>query len=448
MENDLDVTSGSIIKIFIKYAIPTILGMVAISSASIVDGIFVGRFIGSNALAVINLIVPYVSLLLGVITMLGSGGCVLCGKLMGEKKSEDASRTFSKFLQMMFILILIPWVIVLMFPYQVAYLLGADNSIADNTVSYLINYTYFLPFQLMGIGLSFFSRVNGRPGLTSFALLFSAVMNVFLDFIFVVLFGFGIRGAAFATGISQSMTFFILLPTFFNKNSALKLIKPVKFSKDILFSIFNGISEFLNETSSGIVAFVFNHVLMSQSGVDGVAAFTTINFFLYSGCLVSYGVVASMNGPISINFGAQKTKRVNGFLKVSILFNLIMGACIAAALYFFDDLWVSIFLKNKAAHISQLAVTYIRLLWPAFLISGLNIVITGYFTSTLKPGLSFIISALRSLLFPILFILVLNSIFMDEKVFLSIPIAELLTLLLCILCFFIKIRKKEKQIFR
>lgn len=444
MENDLDVKSGSIMQIFIKYAIPTILGMVAISSASIVDGIFVGRYIGSNALAVINLIVPYVSLLLGIITMMGAGGCVLCGKLMGEKKSEDASRTFSKFFQIMFLFVLIPWVIVLLFPYHVAYLLGADSSVVDNTVTYLINYTYFIPFQLMGIGISFFSRVNGRPGLTSFALLFSAVMNVFLDFIFIVLFGLGIRGAAFATGISQSMTFFILLPTFFNHNSALKLIKPVKFSRDILFSIFNGISEFLNETSSGIVAFVFNHVLIRQSGVDGVAAFTTINFFLYSGCLVSYGVVASMNGPISINLGAQKLKRVNKFLKVSILFNLIMGACIAAALYFFDDLLVSIFLKNKATHISELAVTYIGMLWPAFLISGLNIVITGYFTSTLKPGLSLIFSALRSLLLPILFILVLNSIFMDEKVFLSIPIAELLTLLLCIIYFLIKTRKKER----
>ncbi len=280
MKKELDITNDNIVKIFFQYAIPTILGMVAISSASIVDGIFVGRYIGANALAVINLTVPYVSVLLGLVMMLGAGGCVFCGKLMGEKNINAASATFSRILIIMAVLIFFIWIIVLVFTDQLAYILGADDNILDELVTYLINYTYFLPFQLLGIGISYFARVNGRPGLTSFALLFSAIMNVVLDCVFVILLELGIKGAAFATGISQSMTFFLLFPTFIGKRSRLKLTKPAKFSRDILYSIFNGASEFLNETSSGIIAFAFNHVLMRQAGVDGVAAFTTINFFL------------------------------------------------------------------------------------------------------------------------------------------------------------------------
>ncbi|ANU48781.1 hypothetical protein ADH76_27320 [Enterocloster clostridioformis] len=86
MRKELDVTTDSVVKIFFSYSIPTILGMVAISSASIVDGMFVGRYIGPNALAVVNMTIPYVSLLLGIITMLAAGSCVLCGKLMGKKE--------------------------------------------------------------------------------------------------------------------------------------------------------------------------------------------------------------------------------------------------------------------------------------------------------------------------------------------------------------------------
>ena len=111
-------------------------------------------------------------------------------------------------------------------------------------------------------------------------------------------------------------------------------------------------------------------------------------------------------------------------------------------LFLFGDFWVILFLKNNAAQVGELAVEYIRMIWPAFLISGINIVITGYFTSTLKAGLSFVFSALRSLVLPILFILLLNHLFMSEKVFLSIPISEILTLM-CV-CIYLIIFKRKK----
>lgn len=165
-------------------------------------------------------------------------------------------------------------------------------------------------------------------------------------------------------------------------------------------------------------------------------------FFLYSSCLIDYGVVASINGPISINFGARNRKRVKGFMKAALLFNLVLGACIACSMYFFDDIWVSIFLRNKTAHVGELAVTYIGMLWPAFFISGINIVITGYFSCILKAGLSFVFSALRSLILPIMFIFILNYIFMDEKVFAAIPISEILTLI-CIGMYFSVYKRKR-----
>lgn len=124
-----------------------------------------------------------------------------------------------------------------------------------------------------------------------------------------------------------------------------------------------------------------------------------------------------MNGPISINFGANNKKRVMKFMRASLLFNFGLGVCIAGMLFLFGDFWVILFLKNNAAQVGELAVEYIRMIWPAFLISGINIVITGYFTSTLKAGLSFVFSALRSLVLPILFILLLNHLFMREKLY-------------------------------
>ncbi len=429
MSKSLDVTKDKVVNIFFTYTIPTMIGMWSISLAAIVDGIFVGRFIGTDALAVINLVIPYVSLLLGIVTMLGAGGCVLSGKLIGEKNEKEASYVFSKIIQIITIISVIAAFVVLLFPYDIAKLLGANDDVIEYTVTYITLYSYFLPLQLLGIGISFFARVNGKPGLASFALLFGAIMNVVLDWVFVIGLKKGVGGAALATGISQSMSFFILLPSFFSNKSSLRFIIPKRISKDILFSMYNGLSELLNETSSGIVAFVFNHILIQQSGIEGVAGFTIVNYFLYSGCLIAYSVVASIHGPVSINFGAGNLKRARAFLKTAIIFNLCLGVVIAFSLLLFDTLLVRIFLKSSGDSISKLATLYIGIIWPAFFINGINIVFSGYFTSIQKPVPSLVFSALRSLLLPVTFILIINYLFMDEKVFLSIPIAEAVTLI-------------------
>lgn len=433
MSKSLDVTKDKVVNIFFRYTIPTMIGMWAISLASIVDGIFVGRFIGADALAVINLVIPYVSILLGIITMLGAGGCVLSGKLLGEKNEKEASYVFSKIIQIMGVISVIAVIIVIIFPYDIAKMLGANNDVIEYTVTYITLYSYFLPLQLLGIGMSFFARVNGKPGLASFALLFGAILNIGLDWVFVVYLNLGMGGAALATGISQSMAFFILIPSFFSNKSNLRFITPKKISKDILFSMYNGLSEFLNETSSGIVAFVFNHVLIQQSGVDGVAAFTIVNYFLYSGCLIAYSVVASIHGPVSINFGAGHLKRARAFLKTAVIFNICLGSVIAFSLLIFDTFLVGFFLKTSSELISELATIYIGIIWSAFFISGINIVFSGYFTSIQKPVQSFIFSVLRSLVLPVTFILTINYFFMDETVFISIPIAEAITLIALII---------------
>ncbi|MDN5342583.1 MAG: hypothetical protein PWP28_1458 [Oceanotoga sp.] len=429
MGKQLDVTKDNVVKVFFKYTIPTMLGMWSISLASIVDGIFVGKFIDSNALAVINLVVPYVSLLLGLITMLGAGGCVLSGKLLGENKKFQASSIFSRVIQIMFGIGVIFSILVIIFPENAARLLGANQVILEYTVTYIKIYSYFLPIQLLGIGISFFARVNGKPGLTSFALLFSAIMNVFLDWVFVVIMNKGMAGASLATGISQSMTFFILLPSFFSKNSNLRFVIPKGIKKEIFYSMYNGLSELLNETSSGIVAFVFNHVLIQQSGVKGVAAFTIVNYFLYSGGLIAYSVVAAIHGPVSINYGAKNTKRMHDFLKVSILFNIVLGSLIAFILKGFDIHLVNFFLKSSGVEVSKMATIYISIIWYTFFINGINIVVSGYFTSIHKPISSFAFSALRSLILPVSLILIFNTIFKNEYIFYAVPLSELLTLI-------------------
>ncbi len=158
MSKSLDVTKDKVVNVFFKYTIPTMIGMWAISLASIVDGIFVGRFIGADALAVINLVIPYVSILLGIITMLGAGGCVLSGKLLGEKNEKEASYVFSKIIQIMGVISVIAVIIVIIFPYDIAKMLGANNDVIEYTVTYITLYSYFLPLQLLGIGMSFFCK--------------------------------------------------------------------------------------------------------------------------------------------------------------------------------------------------------------------------------------------------------------------------------------------------
>ena len=196
---------GKIVPTFFKYLIPSMLSLIAMTSASLVDGIFIGNYVGVTALGAVNLTIPVTALLFGFAMMLSVGGSVRAGKYLGEKNYAAASAIFSKTLIFVTGYGVLAISLGLFFELQLFAGLGAKEELFPVMSEY---YRVILPFllaQFIVIVMYFFIRLDGFPNLVAVALTVGALVNILLDYLFIGVLGFGLRGAAFATGISQAL---------------------------------------------------------------------------------------------------------------------------------------------------------------------------------------------------------------------------------------------------
>jgi len=431
----MNVTKDKISSIFFQYALPSVFGMLAISSAGIVDGLFVGNYVGASGLAAINISLPIFSLLFGLALMLAVGGSVVSGKLMGQGDGSSASIIFTKTLLTVTIFSLIICAILLYNLETILHLFGADINLTNIAVEYLSVMLIFTPFFMSGIVLDYFVKVDSRPTLAFLALLLSAIINIILDWYLIVYLGKGIFGAALATGISQLALLFILLPHFFSKKATLKFVKPLGSYIKIVKAAGNGASEFVNEVSVGITTLIFNYIMIKSLGVDGVAAFTIINYILWIGVMISFGVSDSLQPIISKNFGAKKPERIASFLKYAFASVFSTGLIMIGLITIFPSELSNLFLGDSNEQTKLIVLGFAALVWPVFLFNGTNLTISAYFTAVHRPVPSATIAILRSLVFPIFFIFSLPLLLGTDGIFLAIPAAELFTFVIALFLF-------------
>ncbi|MCK5775652.1 MAG: MATE family efflux transporter, partial [Bacteroidales bacterium] len=393
----MDVIKDKPLKIFMQYALPSVLGMLAISSASIVDGLFVGNYVGAEGLAAINMSIPIFSLLFGLGLMLAVGSSVVTGKLIGQGDSKSASVMFTKTVIAMIILSISLVTLLYINIENILRLFGATDDLLGIATQYLSYLLIFIPFLMVGIVLDYFVKIDNRPGLAFAALLLSAFINIVLDWFLIVELDQGIVGAALATGISQMALIIVLLPHFFSKKANIHFVEPIGSWITIIKAGSNGASEFVNETSIGITTVIFNYIMIKSFGVEGVAAYTVVNYILWISVMVGFGVSDSLQPLISKNFGAKEAGRVEKFLKYAFMTVLMMGILVSVAVLLVPEQIVELFLEQKDINTIQIILIFLSLVWPAFLFNGSNMVISAYFTAMHKPLQSAIIAFSRSL---------------------------------------------------
>jgi putative MATE family efflux protein len=432
MSKHYDPLTGKVLPTFLSYAIPSIFGMLSITTATIVDGIFLGNYVGSEALAAVNLAIPVMTLLYALVFTMAVGGSVTFGKFLGENNIEAASDVFTKTMFVMLVGSLIITTVSLIFLDFLVSLLGANDALRPMVMDYLELIFLFGPALLVGYTLFYFVRADGHPLLANGALLASAAVNIGLDWLFIVKLGKGIEGAALATGIAEAVVLLALIPTLLNKSNNLHL-RWVKGGWDkITQAAANGVSEFANELSIGIMTLVFNWVMITRLGVDGVAAFAVISYIVYLGVMICYGISESLQPTISKNFGAKQPARIRAFLSVALFASFIVGVIFAALLAIFPDFLIGLFLNDDELATTKIALTFMAVFWPAVIFNGMNISLTSYFTAMHRPVESAIIAFARSLIVPAICLLTLPHFLGDMGIYISIPIAEALTFILCL----------------
>lgn len=426
-----DIVNGKTKPLFLRYCIPNILGILALSSAQLIDAFFIGNYAGGTSLAAINIVLPVFSLIMGLGIMLCTGGSVICATFIGEKDYENASKIFSKVIICNIALCLLITSLGMLFPSEIVRMLGANGELLPQASSYLFYVAIFFTFFLGSYCLSVFARVEQRPILAFGAILFGTSINIVLDWILIFKFNMGVKGAAIATGISQAVTFFIIFSHFFSKRTGLHLtVRNLGNWKDILGACYNGMSELVDELSIGITTFIFNWIMITNLGTVGVAAYTVINYSLFFGTIIAYGIGDSIVPLISTNLGAGKFSRVSGFLRISLLSGIGLGIFMFASLLLVPETFVGFFLGNEELETKKLALEFIDLLKWGFLFSSVSIILSAYFTAIQRPLESAMVALSRSLIFPILFLTLMPRVFHSDGIFLSIPMAELVTIII------------------
>lgn len=435
-EEEIRALSGNVITEFVRFVFPSVFGLLAVSSAGVVDAIFVGNFVGSVALASVNLAMPLIALVFGLILMVSLGGAVAAGKYIGERDKENASNTFTKTAVVLTVMMFLISVVALCLPGTIVTALGAQGETIALSAEYVWVVAWFFPAFGYAVWLSQFVRADGRPGLAFVAMIVMTLVNVVLDYALIAWLDWGLTGAALATGLSFVSAVLLALVLYSGPRANLKLVRPSGPWMDVLRDSYNGFSEFVNEASSGLILLMFNWILMTQIGAMGVAAFTVVDYLIYFGILVFYGVAEGLVPLVSINLGGRKPERIVRFVLLGAGLNVLIGLAVIACLIAWPANMISFFLMDDEPEIIALAVAIIAVMWPMFLFNGANIAISAYFTGMQCAKQSAIIAILRSLFLPVVLILVFWKQYGFMGAFYALPISEAITF--CVAMVFLK----------
>jgi putative MATE family efflux protein len=429
-----DPLTGEVVPVFFHYAIPSVIGILAATSAGIIDGFFIGNYVGAAALAAVNISLPAFYLFAAFVFMLAIGGSVMCGKFIGEGNARAASEIFSRTLVASMTVSGVIVIISLLFLDPVIQALGANAELHPLVRSYMQIILWASPLLIVGFTLDFFVRVDNRPVLASLALVFFAVSNISLNWLFIVQWGWGLRGAAWATALAEAGIFLILLSHFFHPRCTLRLVSVAHHWRNgwdgVARAAWNGFSEFANEISIGVITLLFNWVMISRLGVAGVAAFTVISYLMMVGIETCYGFADSLNPTVSKNFGARQPGRIRRFTFTAVASSLAVGVLVCVLLVTVPEWLIGIFLQDDEVETRAIALEFITWFWPAFLFNGTNISIAAYFTAMHKPIQSATIAVSRSLALPGLGLLLLPHWLGDKGVYMAVPVAEAVTCML------------------
>ncbi len=427
--NDNILGTEKISKLFIKFSIPAIISMVIAGAQTIIDGIFVGNFVGQNALASVNIVQPFIHVIIGFSMIISIGSLSFMGRSLGEGKKEEAQNIFKTATIVLAIVSLVVLLFGSLLSVNIAALLGANEVLLEGVSIYTRTISIFAPLMSLMFLFGFTNRVVGKPELYLRGMILSIIVNISLDFILIKQLSFGIRGAAFATGIAYVSAFFIVVYPMLSKKNIVNIFSG-KFDKSVIIPIlYNGSSEGVISIATATTAYLFNITFMKIAGESGVAAFTTINYISQFGILIMFGISDGIGPILSYNYGYKKHDRLNDTLKLASKVNLVVGVILFFILFVFGKQLVSLFASGNE-EVLNLAVRGSRIYAFAFLLCGFNIINSGSFTAIGDARASIIISASRGIVFIILGINILPMIIGMNGVWLTVPFAECMTFII------------------
>lgn len=419
----------------LRFTFPSIIMMIFTSIYSVIDGLFVSNFAGKTALAAINIIYPFIMAVGALGFMMGTGGSALVGRLLGEGEKEKANKTFSLIVYTTAIAgILLSALAFLLVP-TVSRLFGASGQLLDYCILYgRICFLSMPCFMLQNVFQCFFITAE-KPRLGLDVVLSAGITNMVLDFLFVAVFGLGLKGAAIATVCGEIIGGLVPILYFAGRNhSFLRLGRTSFDAGSILKTCTNGSSELMTELSSSVVTVLYNTQLMKIAGENGVAAYSTIMYVNFIFVAIFLGYSLGSAPIISFHYGAGNHDELKNMRKKSLRLIAVWGIGMTIISHIFA-LPFARFFVGYDSELLAMTIHGFRIYAFVYLLNGFNIFGSSFFTALNNGMVSATISFLRTLVFEVICILLLPVFFGIDGIWSAVLVAEALAL--CVTSFFL-----------
>ena len=414
----------------LKFAFPSIIMMIFMSLYTIVDGIFISRFLGSNALSSLNIVFPVINVVIAIATMLGTGGNAIISKYLGEGRDRDARECLTHFTVIGLAISLLLLVLTQIFLTPLCRALGSTDVLLADCRAYLSVSLMFAPACMLQTLFQSYLVTAGMPALGLFLTIGAGILNAVLDYVLILVFPMGIAGAAIATGIGQSVPAVAGLFYFLLSRKGLYFTRFRLHPKELFMACYNGSSEMVTQLSNAVITFLFNLIMLDLAGENGVAAITILLYgqFLFNAFYLGFSI--GISPIVGFQYGAGNRKQLLSIYRTSFLFVLASSVALTVIAVLSSTPLVSVFTRDPETF--TLADAGFRIFAFNFLFSGFNIASSGFFTALSNGRVSAIISFLRTLVFIVLSLLTLPRFFEITGAWLAIPVAEFLTLMLAL----------------
>ena len=417
--------NNSIYRQFWRYTIPTVAAMLVNGLYQVVDGIFIGRYVGADGLAGINVAWPVIGTILGVGMMIGVGTGALVSIKQGEKKASEAKQTLAT--GMLLLLGLAPIVATILWFFSDDFLImqGATGRALELGVQYLDILIVSSVFSLGSIAIPFLLRNDDSPNLATILMIVGAVINIALDYVFIAMLGWELTGAAIATGIAQMTVTVLGVGYFFSSRAKVRLsLKCLVLRLEYLPTILTiGISSFFMYAYGSMMVAVHNVLFTEYGSSLLIGAYAIIGYIVTVYYLTVEGVANGMQPLVSYHYGAKNNDNIRKLLNVAMITSVIGGIIFVVLLNVFPYQAVSVF-NSQDTELIEGAVLGIKLHMFALFLDGFLVVAAAYYQSVNKGSKAMFVT-IGNMLIQLPFLYLLPKLWGITGVWIAYPISNI-----------------------
>lgn len=446
MDKTKELGQERILKLLIKFFIPAIIGTLVNALYNIVDRIYIGRGVGSLALAGLSVTFPIMVMTAGFAMLIGMGAGVLASISLGKKDKDRAEKILGNAFILLIAVAILVSILAFVIKGPILRSFGASQNTIDYANDYLSIILFGTIFQNVGFGLNNLIRSEGNAKVAMYTMLIGAGLNIILDPIFIFVFNMGVQGAALATIISQFANTIWVVSHFRGKNSILKLKKEnFKIDGEIFKDIVAiGMAPFAMQVASSAINILFNKQLMTYGGDLAIGAMGVINSVTMLIVMSMISVNQAVQPIIGYNYGAKQYSRVKEALKLAIVGAVSIGTIALIVIEVFPEALIGVFNKTDK-ELLRIGVNGIRIFLCMLPVIGFQIVGSNYFQAIGRAKVSMLLSLSRQVLILIPMLLILPGIFHINGVWISAPISDTIATIITAVFLYKGIKNLDKE---